>query len=239
MTDVKQKSFEYLFSNIPAKTNELNHLLLSVSWKNLNFDESEFHNGIKFEITSLTDDQKTLLYLIKELIPEWKRIIGCKQHHTHDYTLDIHTLLVIKKIQETVEYEKLTHYDKLLLLYTALLHDLEKAENEVDPEHPAKSAEKSCSILYRLGFGEEFIDSVYTLIFNHQVLGFAAVDKLKINDHEFAKTIKSPALINLLTIMTISDIKAVKKDEAFFNNNIKTKISQITQRIHQCLRNKS
>ncbi|MCK5177210.1 MAG: hypothetical protein KAQ92_05780, partial [Candidatus Aenigmarchaeota archaeon] len=146
---------DYLFSKLSEKTRKLNEVFLDTSWQEVDFDCQNFKNGINIDDENLTDKQNEFIKLIIENIPEWKRLLSCKQHNIHDYCLDIHTLSVLKKLQEFENFKKLKNYDKLVLLYAALLHDIEKNEKEVDPEHPKKGAEKSSSILFRLGFSED------------------------------------------------------------------------------------
>lgn len=213
-------------TNLPRQTRELSDLLLSVSWDNVNFDDSYFKYSTNIDHSDMLETQKKLVSLILENIPEWERLINCKQHPTHDYDLGIHTLLVIKKIQNDPEYLLLSQYEKMILLYTALLHDIEKVEKQVDPEHPAKGAQTASSILYRLGFEEDFINDVFVLIKNHQLLGLIASNRIKFEICDLVKIFNKPALINLLAILAVADIKSVKKNEGFFSKKIGQNIKQ-------------
>jgi len=96
------------------------------------------------------------------------------------------------------------------------LHDIEKNENELDPEHPVKGAGKSGAILYRLGFEEEFINNVYLLIKSHQVFGFLISGKVTLTDDELYNLFKKPIIADLQTILSTADIKSVKKDGTFY-----------------------
>ena len=165
--------------------------------------------------------------LIISVIPEWKRLIGCKQHLTHDFTLDNHTLLVIKKILDSKEYSDLVKYDKLVLLYSAILHDIEKAEGQVDHSHPEKGAKQSCKILNNLGFNDNFIADVCNIIFNHQILGRIAIDQIIFEPEVLKNRVKTYRMLCLLAIFSIADIKSVKKDEGFFKDSIGIKITKL------------
>jgi len=219
------KNLEYLTENVKI----LNRQLLEVSWKEVDFDSEKFANGVFSEV--LCEEQNELICLITKNIPEWQRLLGCRQHCTHDYCLDIHTLSVLKRVKEFEEFKKLENYDKLILLYSALLHDIEKTENQVDPEHPVKGSKKSSSILFRLGFDEEFINSVYLLVNYHQVLGLMASDKISFSDEDLVKIFKNPKILELQTMLSIADIKSVKKNEMFFNGNMDEKIREIISKI--------
>ncbi|OGI23653.1 MAG: hypothetical protein A2287_08525 [Candidatus Melainabacteria bacterium RIFOXYA12_FULL_32_12] len=224
MQNIRDIELERLFFLLPEETRRLSELLLSVNWDSIDFDII-YHNKVDFSV--LKDNQAKLLNLILENIPEWKRLIDCKQHITHDYDLSIHTLLVIKEIQKEKLYKTLSKFNKLILLYTALLHDIAKNEKEVDPQHPAKGAEMTSSILYRLGFEEDFINDVYVLIKNHQILGLIACNKMQLNAENLAQVFKKQQLIDLIAILSIADIKSVKRNEAFFNEKIGQNIERV------------
>ena len=224
MQNIRDIELERLFFLLPEETRRLSELLLSVNWDSIDFDII-YHNKVDFSV--LKDNQAKLLNLILENIPEWKRLIDCKQHITHDYDLSIHTLLVIKEIQKEKLYKTLSKFNKLILLYTALLHDIAKNEKEVDPQHPAKGAEMASSILYRLGFEEDFINDIYVLIKNHQILGLIACNKMQLNAENLAQVFKKQQLIDLIAILSIADIKSVKRNEAFFNEKIGQNIERV------------
>ena len=231
----KIENEKYIVLNLSEKVRELNRLLLNVNWEDVDFDCPNFQNGISSENKKLNPQQKALMEAIIENIPEWKRLLSCKQHYIHDYCLDIHTLSVIKKIREFKTFEDLDNYEKLILLYSALLHDIEKYENEVDPEHPMRGAEKSSSILFRLGFSEDFISSVYLLINYHQVLGLMAAGKISFPNEELVGIFRDSSLLNLQTMLSIADIKSVQKNESFFKKDLDKKLKEITDSIREII----
>lgn len=175
-------------------------------------------------------EENELVELVIENIPEWGRLISLKQHDIHDYTLDVHTLLVVQKLKEYENFNKLNEYNRLIVLYAALLHDIEKKENEVDPSHPERGAVKSSRILYRLGFSEHFINNVYLLIKYHQLLGLIASGRVDFAPEKLVKIYEESATLELQTILSIADIKSVKKDEAFFSAEMNEKIWEITEK---------
>lgn len=223
MLDKEDKLRDQSTFQLSDSVQELNDYLLSVSWNDAVFGALDFNN-------SFLDNPSysKLIELILNNIPEWERLINCRQHKTHDYCIATHTLLVIKKIQESEQFNELNYFYKLVLLYTALLHDIEKLAKEVDPTHPIKGAEKSGIILYRLGFGEDFIDDVYILIKHHQLFGLLAANRIEMEYSEIAGLLKKSILVGLMAILTIADIKSVKKDEAFFNKDLEENIHTIT-----------
>jgi hypothetical protein len=222
---------------IPEKTQYFNNLLLSVSWDNVKFDSPEFKNGLILDDQLFTSDQIKFFELLLAIVPEWKRVIGCKQHKTHSFCLDIHILSVIKKITEQGAFCSLDDYYKLIILWGGLLHDIEKEENVVDPEHPFKGAEKAKLILNRLEFNEYFINSVYTLVKYHPVIGLMASDKINLSVADFINKIGDEKIVDIFIIFSIADIKAVKSDDAFYNDNIDNNIKRIHSEIKTILQN--
>jgi len=222
---------ECLFSQLSDEVKQLNEMLLSVNWKEADLKDCSFENGHEINCPNLSEEQNNLIRNIVKYIPEWKRLIGCKQHQIHDYCLDFHTISVLKNVQKHEDFNKLRKYDKVILLYSALLHDIEKNENEVDPEHPVKGAKKSSSILYRLGFGEDFINNVYLLVKYHQVLGFMISGKINLTDDEIVEIFKTPILVDLHSILSVADIKSVKKDESFCKEGLNEKLGELKKKI--------
>ena len=224
-------------TQLSEELRQLNELLLSVSWKETNLDDCSFENGIEINCPKLSEQQNELINNIVKCIPEWKRLIGCKQHKIHDYCLDFHTIAVLKNVQKHEDFDKLQKYDKLILIYSALLHDIEKNENEVDPEHPIKGAKKSSSILYNMGFDENFINNVYLLIKYHQILGLMVSGKINLTNDEIIEMFKTPMIVDLQIILSIADIKSVKKDGSFYEDGLNEKLRKLKEKIKNLIKN--
>jgi UTP:GlnB (protein PII) uridylyltransferase len=222
-----------LFINNSNSTiiHKFNSLLLNTDWNEVDFDNLEFSSGINLTCNILGKDHKEFLALLFEIIPEWKEIIGRKQHQTHFYTLDIHILTVLKKIKQQSEFEKLDEYSKLTILWGGLLHDIEKIENIIDPLHPAKGAERSEVILKKLGLGDDFVNKVCTLVRYHPVVGFIAIDRLEFNILDLMNKFGNIEMAKLFVIFARADIKSVKANEAFYNENINNNIDKIYHEI--------
>ncbi len=235
MPKINKYDYEELVSNQNKETCALNNLLLQVDWQDVDFNNSSFTGELFVKNNSFTDSQVELINTTINVIPEWRRLINCQQHNVHDYCLANHTLSVINKIKKSQEYKLLNNYNKLIILYTALLHDIAKREKEVDPEHPTNGADKACSVLYRLNFDENFINTVYLLIRHHQIFGFMAIGKLELDYKTLAVTFKAPINLDLLELLSIADIKSVKHDEAYFTKDIGVKINSIKSQIKQYL----
>jgi len=215
---------------LTAGVQELNRLLLEVSWREVDFDNQDC-NLQEF----LNKEQNDLIASILENIPEWKRLLNCRQHRTHDYCLDVHTLSVLKRVREAEGFDELIDYDKLIVLYSALLHDIDKKEGIVDAEHPMRGAKTSSSILFKLGFDEEFINDIYLLIYYHPVIGLMASDRICLTDEELVKIFKNHKILELQTMLSIADIKSVQRNGNFFKEHMDEKIKSITDRVRRLL----
>ena len=120
-----------------------------------------------------TEDKKLNEYLnsIIKAFPEFINIIGKKQHDTHEYSLDIHSLLVLaESIKSPIYKELLEKEDKIALITTALFHDFAKRENEIDKNHPITSANASKGIIKKIFSDNSFANRIYDLIENHNFL---------------------------------------------------------------------
>lgn len=225
--------FERLNKNLSDELREFNDLFINMSWQSVDYNLPVFRNGLNLDY--LTKEQRKFFNLLLNNFFEWKKIIGRKQHLTHDYTLDIHMLCVVQKIRADERYQKLTEINRLKILYLAILHDIEKLENTVDPQHPVNSAQTVLKVLYRLGFEEFFINDVCNLIKNHQILGLMAADRINFSEKEIVETFKNIELFELFMIFSKADIQSVKKDGLFYTPIIDEKSEYFKNHILQIL----
>jgi UTP:GlnB (protein PII) uridylyltransferase len=223
-----------LVVNLNEKIKSLNCRILSTSWKDTDLTQCNFDSNTQY-CNSLSKEQNNLISEFINYIPEWNRILGCKQHNIHDFTLDIHTLTVVKYVQNHKDYDALCDEDKLVLMYSAFLHDIAKNEGEVDKAHPSKGAELAKAILGRLKFQEEFVNDVYLMIKYHQVLGFTISEKVHYENHEFPVMFPTERILDLQAILSVSDIKSVKKDEGLFKAEMDEKIELLKKKIKNLL----
>jgi len=232
----KQKDIKFS-SQFSEEVQQFNKALLEENWQSFNQNISSIKlKDDELFFQGFTENQKLLINNLLKLLPEWKRMIGGKQHHIHDFTLDIHTISVLKYIFANPQFENLNENYKLLLLYSALMHDLEKNIDEIDPEHPIKSSKKSSIVLYRLGFDEEFIENAYLLIKYHQLPGYLVSGKVFLGDKEMFEMYKNPELIGLQMILSIADVKSVKKNEGFYQEGLDIRLNELKNKFLELLR---
>ncbi len=156
--------------------------------------------------------------LLGALIPEWGRLVAFFQHSMyHYYTTDAHTLIALEHA------EKLQNSDSVLgktfrslprreLLYLAILfHDIAKPIGIQG--HEIAGIDVWMEIRKRFGFADEHND-VSFLIRNHLAMEQIAFRR-NIDDaatvKEFASLFERPEQLDLLFILTYSDLSAVNK----------------------------
>jgi|GEM_PF-5836999 len=161
----------------PELIKELHNALgeIEKSILNVNFDSPTFHFGLplnedgKIEIPENKEFENDLNTIIK-IIPEFKESIGNKQNPTHKYTRDIHILRVLQEVVKNENYKNLPENDKKIAKLFALMHDIEKEKEHVDPSHPLKSSIKANIILQRLDFHPKDRIKIVNLVRNHHWL---------------------------------------------------------------------
>ena len=175
------------------------------------------------EILRLPNNVGQTLYIMNELgalgafMPEFKDLNGFLQHGVyHTYTADEHTLIAIQNVENLANenshlgkiFNKLKDKEKLFL--GLLLHDIAKPINISG--HEILGAELAASIMYRMGYGDEEISIVSSLVMNHLVMEQTAFRR-NLNDPEtlnnFTSRFKSIEELEQLYLLTYADLSAV------------------------------
>jgi [protein-PII] uridylyltransferase len=187
-----------------------------------NFQESE--SSVFFrEILKLPRNVGQTLYVMNELgtlgafLPEFKDLNGFLQHGVyHSYTTDEHTLIAIHNVEKLENensqlgriYNKLKDKEKLFL--GLLLHDIAKPINISG--HEIIGAELSASIMYRMGYSEDEINTVSFLVYHHLIMEQTAFRR-NLNDpdtlNSFTSRFNSIEDLEQLYLLTYADLSAV------------------------------
>jgi [protein-PII] uridylyltransferase len=150
-------------------------------------------------------------------MPEFAELNGFLQHGVyHCYTTDEHTLMTIKNL-EKLEYNSSTlgkifhkQSNKEILLLALLFHDIAKPIDIVG--HEIIGAEMASSIMFRLGYSEEEIETVSFLVKNHLVMEQIAFRR-NLSDPEtlnnFTSIFSTVEELDLLYLLTYADLSAV------------------------------
>jgi len=175
------------------------------------------------EILKLPKNVGQTLYVMNELgalgafIPEFKDLNGFLQHGVyHSYTTDEHTLIAIQNVEKLANensllgkiFNKLKDREKLFL--GLLLHDIAKPINISG--HEIIGAELASSIMNRMGYSDEEINTVSFLVYHHLIMEQTAFRR-NLNDPEtlnnFTARFNSIEDLDQLYLLTYADLSAV------------------------------
>lgn len=161
----------------------------------------------------------TLLNILPRYLPEFRKIVGQMQHDLfHAYTVDQHTLRVIRNLRRFTMPEHAQEYplasqliadmDRHWLLYiAALYHDIAKGRGGDHSELGAKDVKRFCR---QHGVSTEDTDLVVFLVREHLTMSTFA-QKRDLSDprtvHEFARRVNSERRLAALYLLTVADIR--------------------------------
>jgi [protein-PII] uridylyltransferase len=161
------------------------------------------------------------LGVLAALIPEFEPVVAMMQFNVyHHYTVDEHTIQcisVLAQIERGELVEELPVASKILaegvnrkVLYVALfLHDIGKGRPE---DHSVLGAQIARRVAPRLRLAPEDCETVEWLVRNHLLMSDTA-QKRDIGDprtvRDFAKRVGSRKRLDLLTVLTVCDIRGV------------------------------
>ena len=164
------------------------------------------------------------LGVLGAFIPDFQTIVAMMQFNMyHHYTVDEHTIQTIShlaQIEREELVEELPIASSILkdginrkVIYVALLvHDIGKGRYE---DHSILGAKLSRGISAQLGLTAEEIDTVEWLVRYHLLMSDMA-QKRDIADprtvRDFAKAVKTVKRLDLLTVLTVCDIRGVGPD---------------------------
>ncbi len=161
------------------------------------------------------------LGVLGAFIPEFEPIVAMMQFNVyHHYTVDEHTIQCIStlaQIERGELVEELPVASRILsegvnrrVLYLALLlHDIGKGRPE---DHSILGAQISRRVSHRLGLPTEEAETVEWLVRYHLLMSDIA-QKRDLSDprtvRDFAKAVKTRERLDLLTVLTVCDIRGV------------------------------
>ncbi|MEP5155553.1 [protein-PII] uridylyltransferase [Planktotalea sp.] len=164
------------------------------------------------------------LGVLSAFIPEFEPIVAMMQFNMyHHYTVDEHTIQCIKNLAEIergeleeelpVSTEILTKDINRRVLYVAmLLHDIGKGRPE---DHSILGAKIVRKVAPRLGLNKADTDTAEWLVRYHLLMSDMA-QKRDIADprtvRDFAKAVQNVKRLDLLTVLTVCDIRGVGPD---------------------------
>ncbi len=161
------------------------------------------------------------LGVLGAFIPEFQRIVALMQFNMyHHYTVDEHTIQCISNLAR-IEKGELKEslpvasgiledgVDRKVLYVAMLLHDIGKGLPE---DHSIAGGRLCREIAPQLGLSPAETETVVWLVEHHLLLSDVA-QKRDLSDprtvREFAKIVKTTPRLNLLTVLTVCDIRGV------------------------------
>ncbi len=161
------------------------------------------------------------LGLLAAFIPEFQPIVAMMQFNMyHSYTVDEHTIQCISTLAQIERGELVEELpiasgvlkqgvNRKVLYLALLLHDIGKGREE---DHSVLGAKIARKVAPRLGLKPEECKTVEWLVRHHLLMSDVA-QKRDISDprtvRDFAKAVKTRARLDLLTVLTVCDIRAV------------------------------
>ncbi|MDC3003106.1 [protein-PII] uridylyltransferase [Paracoccaceae bacterium] len=177
------------------------------------------------------------LGFLAKFIPEFEPIVAMMQFNMyHSYTVDEHTIQCLKtlaQIEKGELVEELPIASSILkdgvnrrVIYVALLlHDIGKGRSD---DHSILGAKIARQVSPRLGLKKQETETVEWLVRYHLLMSDMA-QKRDISDprtvRDFAKAVQSVKRLDLLTVLTVCDVRSVGPDT--WNNWKATLIQQL------------
>ena len=160
----------------------------------------------------MLDDKftKTVLDGLVKGLPEFTSIIGKKQHGTHAYSVDVHTLKVLQTAMNDPLYNTLSDVDKTIVKFAALLHDTGKRGGIIDKGHAALSANYAMSVLDKFEFPDRVKHRIIDIIDNHH--WFEAYNTGKATAQDVAVRCRRPEDFKIYEILAKADFASVNDD---------------------------
>ena len=152
---------------------------------------------------------------ICETFPEFMYTIGSRQHGTHNKKLSEHILMAFEENMKNPLYSTLNSSDRKVLGISTILHDINKTELTVDPNHPLISSQTANAIVQRmqdLTVAEK--NRIINFIENHHWLMSVAQGPIYKQDivNDLAFKFRSGNDFAMAKIFAESDLKAVNRD---------------------------
>jgi len=161
------------------------------------------------------------LGVLAAFLPEFAPVVAMMQFNMyHSFTVDEHTIQVISTLAQ-IEREELIEelpiasgilkagVNRRVIYLACLIHDLGKGRPE---DHSVLGAQLARRICPRLGLKPDEAETVEWLVRHHLLMSDMA-QKRDIADprtvRDFAKAVKTTARLDLLTVLTVCDIRGV------------------------------
>ena len=191
----------------------------------------------------LINDKQTkeVLDALIQGLPEFTTIVGKKQHGTHAYTVDIHTLKVLQSAMNDPMYKELSDQDKTILKIAALLHDTGKKGGVIDRGHASLSSDYARAVLSKFQLSDAVKTRITDIVENHH--WFEQYNTGKISAETMAANCRRPEDFKISVILAKSDLSNVNPtfhfertgtaNQAEFDKFMFEKTHPIEEKLHE------
>ncbi len=196
---------------------------------------------VRNEVLMPNPEIKEVLDGLVKGLPEFTSIVGKKQHGTHAYSVDIHTLKVLQSAMNNPLYDTLSDLDKVVLKYSIILHDFGKKGGVIDQGHASLSADYAWSILDRYQLPQYVKDRVIDIVENHH--WFEKYNTGACSAENVAVRCRNPEDLKIYEIFSKADFENVNetfhlgnksggsRTQAEFDAYMKTKMEAIEEAV--------
>ncbi len=196
--------FDGLITNNPTKINNISSNSEDIA-KEIQKEIELF--TLENEVITGDKEADTVLTGLIQGLPEFAYFVGKKQHRTHKYSVDIHTLKVLQNIMNNPHYAELSDNSKTILKMSVLMHDFGKKGGVRDPGHAKLSSAYAESILDKYPFSEELKIRIIDIIDNHH--WFEAYNLNRTAPHDVAALCRHPEDILIYSMFAKADLRNV------------------------------
>lgn len=169
------------------------------------------------EVQTGNDKLDEMLNSLIKGFPEFINIIGKQQHLTHDLSLDIHILSVLKEVLNNPKYQQLSPKDKFCLKIATTFHDIAKKEATIDSGHEETCAKFTKEILNKksLNLPVEYKNRIFEFIKNHNWL--QKYNTGAITAEDLAVIFRRKNDYTMAQIFAEADLKGVQTSGRFYH----------------------
>lgn len=160
--------------------------------------------------------------------------VGRPQHGGHEFVLDEHTLLVVKRVNEHPDMQKLSAKEQENVLWAAFMHDAGKRPSMSDPGHEWASANLSWGVLRTLGYPAGRIQRIANLVGRHRDVSFdprvKASERLASQpEHldDLSTFYRHPPAVTQLRILNESDIRSIDTGSTFWTDAVHKELTKV------------
>lgn len=183
-------------THLQSKIDKINEKIIQFTTKN--------------EVLIDETDLKEIFDSMIQGLPEFAFNVGKKQHGTHKYTVDIHSLKVIQYMMNDPDWSKLSDEDKFVAKFAVLVHDFGKKGGVIDNGHADLSADFIVGILDKFNIPESTKFKIIEIVQNHH--WFEKYNKGELSVEKTASLFRYSGVFEISKLFAKGDLSSVSDD---------------------------